>query len=156
MMSSLLRLFKTMRYLYSIASLVQSSYDMNCRPWRLLAIVVFSSSAGKLTVPLALEPRPSPPRALRGRIATACCTAAKRKHQFYLILKSSHSHSAIASYPGSRAGRRCSIVMGGASPTFNYDYVAHVSARTRPSPSLLLGYVVRPGDEAMPPQCIVS
>ena len=39
--------------------------------------------------------------------------------------------------------RRCSIVMGGASPTFNYDYVAHVSARTRPSPSLLLGYVVQ-------------
>ena len=39
--------------------------------------------------------------------------------------------------------RRCGIVMGGASPTFNYDYVAHVSARTRPSPSLLLGYVVQ-------------
>ena len=39
--------------------------------------------------------------------------------------------------------RRCGIVMGGASPTFKYDYVAHVSARTRPSPSLLLGYVVQ-------------
>ena len=38
--------------------------------------------------------------------------------------------------------RRCGIVMGGASPTFNYDYVAHMSARTRPSPSLLLGYVI--------------
>ena len=39
--------------------------------------------------------------------------------------------------------RRCGIVMGGASPTFKYDYVAHVSARTRHSPSLLLGYVVQ-------------
>ena len=47
--------------------------------------------------------------------------------------------------------RRCGIVMGGASPTFKYDYDAHVSARTRPSPSLLFGYVGargRPGDEA--------
>ena len=26
--------------------------------------------------------------------------------------------------------------MGGASPTFIYDWVAHVSAHTRPSPSL--------------------
>ena len=32
--------------------------------------------------------------------------------------------------------------MGGASPTFKYDYVAHVSAHIRPFPSLLLGYEV--------------
>ena len=44
--------------------------------------------------------------------------------------------------------RRCGIVVGGASPTFNYDYVAHVSARTRPSPSRLCGARGRPGDEA--------
>ena len=41
--------------------------------------------------------------------------------------------------------------MGGASPTFKYCDVAHVSARTRPSPSLFfanISYVRRPGDEA--------
>ena len=41
--------------------------------------------------------------------------------------------------------------MGGASPTFKYCDVAHVSARTRPSPSLYFAnfsYGRRPGDEA--------
>ena len=43
------------------------------------------------------------------------------------------------------------IVIGGASPTFKYDYVAHVSTRTRPFSSLLFSYVGargRPGDKA--------
>ena len=46
--------------------------------------------------------------------------------------------------------KRCGIAMGGASPTFKYDYVAHVSAHTKPSPSLsrLSGARGRPGDEA--------
>ena len=32
----------------------QVLYNMNCRPWRLLAIVVFSSSAAKLEPPQSI------------------------------------------------------------------------------------------------------